>query len=135
MITATPISSAITPTLLMRDISRTPKALIAVVKRMVTDPRMMAFLAGSSTTWNPDHTWGRITCIAIATAATVTMEPIIIVQPAIQATPRLLTCFDHWYTEPAIGYRAPSSPNTSATHSWPLSTISQDQNSSGPPKP
>ena len=35
-------------------------------------------------------------CHAIATAATVTIDAIIMIQPANQATVLPATCFDHW---------------------------------------
>ena len=44
----TPTSSAMTPTLLIRAISRTPAALIAVVAAISTQPSITAFLALSA---------------------------------------------------------------------------------------
>ena len=46
--TVTPISSAITPTLLIRAISRTPTELITVVSPISRQPSKTAFLALST---------------------------------------------------------------------------------------
>ena len=53
-------------------------------------------MAASSKTWKPDQIGGSAMFQAMATAATVTIEPISIVQPAIQDTAWLPTFLDHW---------------------------------------
>src|SRR5262249_48755162 len=135
MITTTPMSSAATPTLLILDIRLTPRMLITVTMTIRMQPQKTAFCALLEKTWNPDQIGGSTICQAIATAAMVTIEPTIMVHPASHETALEATFFDHWYTDPAIGYRALSSANTSATANWPASTRIQVQNMSGPPKP
>ena len=90
-----PISSAITPMLLTREMIRTPSRFTVVVSRIMIAPRMKAFFAnagskmpGSSCrcrssraavdtshlmNWNFGVIWGRITCHASATAGIVTI--------------------------------------------------------------
>ena len=65
-------------------------------------PRITAFSAKSylpvpsPTNWNVEEIWGRMICHAIATAATVTIDAISMIQPANQDTTWLEICFDHW---------------------------------------
>ena len=67
-----------------------------VVTTMVVQPRKTAFCVGLPNTENPDHTGGSAICKAMATAATVTMEPTSINQPPSHAPTLLLTGFAHW---------------------------------------
>ena len=70
-----------TPTLLIRAMSRTPAALIAVVAAISTQPRITAlralsdFTDGSPTSWNAGEIWGSVACGARATAASEITEP------------------------------------------------------------
>ena len=70
-----------TPTLLIRAISRTPATLIAVVAAISTQPRITAFRAlsalidGSPTRWNAGEIWGSVAWSARATAAREMTEP------------------------------------------------------------
>ena len=59
---------------------------------------------------------GRTTCQPTATAATVTIEPMIRIHPVIHETKSVLIRLDHWYTEPASGNWPASSAKHSATH-------------------
>ena len=48
-------------------------------------------------------TCGNTTCQPTATAATVTIEPMMRIQPVIHDRLSVPIRFDHWYTEPASG--------------------------------
>ena len=82
---------------------------------------------------------GSTTCHATATAATVTIDPMIRIHPVIQDTKSVPIRLDHWYTEPASGNCPASSAKHSATQNWPARTTSQDHQTAGPanakPKP
>ena len=80
-------------------------------------------------------TSGSTTCQPTATAETVTIEPMIRIQPVIQETASAPIRFDHWYTEPASGYWPASSAKHSATHICPANTTSHDHQTAGPAKP
>ena len=84
--------------------------------------------------WNDVETCGRITCHATATAATVTIEPTTMIQPAIHDVKSLPMRLDHWYTEPASGYWPASSAKHSATDICPMKTIGHVHHTAGPPK-
>jgi hypothetical protein len=84
-------------------------------------------------------TCGSTTCQATATAATVTIEPMIRIQPVIHDVKSDPIRLDHWYTEPASGNCPDSSAKHRATQNCPPSTTSQDHHTAGPallkPKP
>jgi hypothetical protein len=46
--------------------------------------------------WKWTETWGRTTCQATATAATVTIEPMIRIQPVIHDVKSVPIRLDHW---------------------------------------
>ena len=72
--------------------------IVVMMIRIV--PRRTAFgvvlARASSKNWKPDQIGGRTMCQAMATAATVTIDPTSMVQPAIQGPAWLPTFFDHW---------------------------------------
>jgi hypothetical protein len=84
--------------------------------------------------WKVLLTWGRITCKATATAATVTIEPTTMIQPAIHEVKSPAMRLDHWYTEPASGYWPASSAKHRATQNCPAKTIGHVHHTAGPPK-
>src|SRR5882672_3659674 len=80
----TPISSQVTPMLLIRDITPMPTALITVVITSSRLPRITALCVGLDTIVNPLQIEGNTICRAIAAAATVTTWATSISQPAAQ---------------------------------------------------
>ena len=127
------ISSMNTPALLIIAISRTPKALTAVVNTIRTVPSRIALPAKSygpvpsPMTWKPLHNRGRFSCSASTTADRVTIDAVSISQPELQPTTRLPRTLAQLYTEPATGYLAASSMKHSATAICPTKTIGHDQ--------
>ena len=123
----------------------TPMMFTTVVNTISARASTMAFCAPAGvlvrpaseeppTISKPSETCGRITWYATATAAAVTIEPMMMIQPAIQDVAGLATCFAHWYTEPANGNCPASSAKQSATAPWPTKTIGQVQIIAGPPE-
>ena len=119
----TPSSSTATPKLLIFAISLTPMMLMIVANTTSPSARMMAFCAppgvdvrpASSvppTSWNAVETCGRMIWYATATAAAVTIAPMIMIQPASHDVAGLAICLDHWYTEPASGNCPPARRST-----------------------
>ena len=80
------------------------------------------------------ETCGRMIWYATATAAAVTIAPMLMIQPAIHEVVGRAICFDHWYTEPASGYWPATSAKHSATAPCPMNTSGQVQMKAGPPE-
>ncbi len=81
MISTTPMISIVTPVTVMRAMNRTPAALMIVHSTMVMLPRMMPLVAPSTdsgsmsvpTSWKPLQIGGSTVCMAMASAAMLTM--------------------------------------------------------------
>ena len=100
---ATPQSSAITPTLLIRARSRTPIELITVETAISTQPSKHGVRGGARrdrrdhrSTETPARSGEASPARARATAARLMTEPQRYTQPAIQPIDRELSLRDHW---------------------------------------
>ncbi len=99
-----PMISAVTPTRLITDITRLSRMFTRVVRTSRITPRTAALAAPSGevgagsppTSWKPDQIAGRTICRASAAAATTTIWPITMIQPANQPKVAFERRDDHW---------------------------------------
>lgn len=104
MIRTAPMISAVTPTRLIRDITRLSRMFTTVVRTSRITPRSAALAAPSAevtagsvpTSWKPDQIAGSTICRASAAAATTTTCPITMIQPANQPKAGVERRDDHW---------------------------------------
>ncbi len=101
---AAPMISAVTPILLTADMTLLSSRFTVVVRARSTTASSAALAApvavvgaGSPpTSWKPDQIAGSTTWSASAAAATTTICPITMIQPANQPNAGVLSRVDHW---------------------------------------